>query len=129
MIENADFSPEELERRKRDQIEYRNKKRNSTFFVLASTLIQIIETLLILVLLLAADLFVSFKIFDLNKIETGPTILQLSFFILFFVGLVLGFFAYKYTMYFIVKKFDLKGKLLDETVEHYSTLKREKKRR
>ncbi len=122
MIENADFSPEEMERRKHDKIEYRNKKRNSTIFVLASTLIQIIESLLILALLLLADIFVCFKIFDLNKLEAGPTILQFSFFGLFFVGLILGFFAYKYTMYFIVTKFDLKGKLLDETLEHYATL-------
>ena len=128
MIENADFSPEELERRKKDKIEFRIKKRNSTIFVLCSTVIQILETLIILAALLFADLMISFKLFDLNKIEAGPTILQLSFFLLFFVGLVLGFFAYKYTMYFIVTKFDLSSKLLDTTLEHYKTLKREKRR-
>ena len=128
MIENADFSPEELERRKKDKIEFRIKKRNSTIFVLCSTVIQILETLIILAALLFADLMISFKLFDLNKIEAGPTILQLSFFVLFFVGLVLGFFAYKYTMYFIVTKFDLSSKLLDTTLEHYKTLKREKRR-
>lgn len=128
MIENADFSPEELERRKKDKIEFRIKKRNSTIFVLCSTVIQILETLIILAALLFADLMISFKVFDLNKIEAGPTILQLSFFVLFFVGLVLGFFAYKYTMYFIVTKFDLTSKLLDTTLEHYKTLKKEKRR-
>ena len=84
MIENADFSPEELERRKKDKIEFRIKKRNSTIFVLCSTVIQISETLIILAALLFADLMISFKLFDLNKIEAGPTILQLSFFVLFF---------------------------------------------
>ena len=128
MIENADFSPEELERRKKDKIEFQVKKRNSTIFVLCSTVIQIVETLVILAALLFADLMLMFKVFDLNKIEAGPTILQLSFFLLFFVGLVLGFFAYKYTMYFIVTKFDLSSKLLDTTLEHYKTLKREKRR-
>ena len=127
MIENADFSPEELERRKKDKIEFQVKKRNSTIFVLCSTVIQIVETLVILAALLFADLMLMFKVFDLNKIEVGPTILQLSFFGLFFVGLILGFFAYKYTMYFIVTKFDLTSKLLDTTLEHYKTLKKKPK--
>lgn len=125
MIENADFSPEELERRKHDKIEYRKKQRTSNIFVLASTLIQIVETLIILCILLWSDLMIMFKVIKIDN-ESGPTILQLSFFILFFVGLVLGFFAYKYTMKFIVTKFDLSGKLLDTTIEHYKFIKRKK---
>lgn len=125
MIENTDFSPEELERRKHDKIEYRKKQRTSNIFVLASTLIQIVETLIILCILLWSDLMIMFKVIKIDN-ESGPTILQLSFFILFFVGLVLGFFAYKYTMKFIVTKFDLSGKLLDTTIEHYKFIKRKK---
>ena len=126
MIENADFSPEELERRKHDKIEYRKKQRASNIFILASTLIQIVETLIILCLLLWSDLMIMFKVIKIND-ESGPTILQFSFFILFFVGLVLGFFAYKYTMKFIVTKFDLSGKLLDTTIEHYKFIKKNRK--
>lgn len=125
MIENADFSPEELERRKHDKIEFRKKQRTSNIFVLASTLIQIIETLVILCVLLYTDLIVMFKVIKIDN-ESGPTILQLSFFILFFVGLILGFFAYRATMKFIVTKFDLSGKLLDTTIEHYKFIKRKK---
>lgn len=126
MIENADFSPEELERRKHDKIEFRIKKRNSTIFVLCSTVIQLVETLVILCALLLADIFVMFRIFNLNDVPAGPTILQFSFFVLFFVGLILGFFAYKATMKFIVTKFDLSEKLLDSTIAHYKFSKKDK---
>ena len=125
MIENADLSPEEQERRKRDKIEFRNKQRASNIFVLASTLIQIIETLIILCALLWADLMIMFKVIKIND-ESGPTILQLSFFILFFVGLILGFFAYRFTMKFIVTKFDLSNKILDSTLDHYRFIRKKK---
>ena len=125
MIENADLSPEEQERRKRDKIEFRNKQRASNIFVLASTLIQIIETLIILCALLWADLMIMFKVIKINN-ESGPTILQLSFFILFFVGLILGFFAYRFTMKFIVTKFDLSNKILDSTLDHYRFIRKKK---
>ena len=125
MIENADLSPEEQERRKRDKIEFRNKQRASNIFVLASTLIQIIETLIILCALLWADLMIMFKVIKIND-ESGPTILQLSFFILFFVGLILGFFAYRFTMKFIVTKFDLSNKILDSTLDHYRFIRTKK---
>lgn len=123
MIENADLSPEEQERRKRDKIEFRNKQRASNIFVLASTLIQIIETLIILCALLWADLMIMFKVIKIDN-ESGPTILQLSFFILFFVGLILGFFAYRFTMKFIVTKFDLSNKILDSTLDHYRFIRK-----
>ena len=125
MIENADLSPEEQEHRKRDKIEFRNKQRASNIFVLASTLIQIIETLIILCALLWADLMIMFKVIKIND-ESGPTILQLSFFILFFVGLILGFFAYRFTMKFIVTKFDLSNKILDSTLDHYRFIRKKK---
>ena len=125
MIENADLSPEEQESRKRDKIEFRNKQRASNIFVLASTLIQIIETLIILCALLWADLMIMFKVIKIND-ESGPTILQLSFFILFFVGLILGFFAYRFTMKFIVTKFDLSNKILDSTLDHYRFIRKKK---
>ena len=125
MIENADLSPEEQERRKRDKIEFRNKQRASNIFVLSSTLIQIIETLIILCALLWADLMIMFKVIKINE-ESGPTILQLSFFILFFVGLILGFFAYRFTMKFIVTKFDLSNKILDSTLDHYRFIRKKK---
>ena len=125
MIENADLSPEEQERRKRDKIEFRNKQRASNIFVLASTLIQIIETLIILCALLWADLMIMFKVIKIDN-ESGPTILQLSFFILFFVGLILGFFAYRFTMKFIVTKFDLSNKILDSTLDHYRFIRKKK---
>ncbi len=125
MIENADLSPEEQERRKRDKIEFRNKQRASNIFVLASTLIQIIETLIILCALLWADLMIMFKVIKIDN-DSGPTILQLSFFILFFVGLILGFFAYRFTMKFIVTKFDLSNKILDSTLDHYRFIRKKK---
>ncbi|MCR5254202.1 MAG: hypothetical protein K6C98_10890 [Treponema sp.] len=125
MIENADLSPEEQERRKRDKIEFRNKQRASNIFVLASTLIQIIETLIILCALLWADLMIMFKVIKIDN-ESGPTILQLSFFILFFVGLILGFFAYRFTMKFIITKFDLSNKILDSTLDHYRFIRKKK---
>ena len=125
MIENADLSPEEQERRKRDKIEFRNKQRASNIFVLASTLIQIIETLIILCALLWADLMIMFKVIKIDN-ESGPTILQLSFFILFFVGLILGFFAYRFTMKFIVTQFDLSNKILDSTLDHYRFIRKKK---
>ena len=125
MIENADLSPEEQERRKRDKIEFRNKQRASNIFVLSSTLIQIIETLIILCALLWADLMIMFKVIKINE-ESGPTILQLSFFILFFVGLILGFFAYRFTMKFIVAKFDLSNKILGSTLDHYRFIRKKK---
>lgn len=119
MIENADGTPEELEKRKRDVIRYRNLKRNSNIFVICSSIIQIVESLIILAVLLVVSLFVMFKIFHIDENPAAAFIMQATFLILFFAGIILGFIAYRKTMHFIMTKFDFSDKLLQSTIEHF----------
>ncbi len=108
---------EEEKRRRKEQIEYRNKKRNSNLFTFIATIFEIIETAAIVFFFLILSIIIIDKINVSEKLQSiiSSVLLIASF----FGGLVLGFFIFKKLMGFVIRKFKLEDKLLDSITVHY----------
>ena len=108
---------EEEKRRRKEQIEYRNKKRNSNLFTFIATIFEIIETAAIVFFLIILSIIIIDKINVSEKLQSiiSSVLLIASF----FGGLVLGFFIFKKLMGFVIRKFKLEDKLLDSITVHY----------
>ncbi|MCR5062884.1 MAG: hypothetical protein K6A89_06325 [Treponema sp.] len=108
---------EEEKRRRKEQIEYRNKKRNSNLFTFIATIFEIIETAAIVFFFIILSIIIIDKINVSEKLQSiiSSVLLIASF----FGGLVLGFFIFKKLMGFVIRKFKLEDKLLDSITVHY----------
>ena len=108
---------EEEKRRRKEQIEYRNKKRNSNLFTFIATIFEIIETAAIVFFFIILTNFIIDKINVSEKLQSiiSSVLLIASF----FGGLGLGFFIFKKLMGFVIRKFKLEDKLLDSITVHY----------
>lgn len=104
--------------KKKDIIEYRNKKRTSRIFLFAVTIFEIVETILVVFLLFLVSTFVIGKLFGNNQ-ELATTAFQYAFVVVFIGGLVLGFIIFKKTVQWYIEKFNLEDKLTDEVLYHY----------
>ena len=111
---------ETIAQRKKDQIEFRNKKKFSTFFTILSSLFEIIETIIIMFAMFLLTAFIMFKVCGMTGDE-GQKIYSIMLVVIFFAGLVIGFIIYKKLVRLVIKKFNLKGKLLEEILTHYFT--------
>ena len=116
---------EEEKRRRKEQIEYRNKKRNSNLFTFIATIFEIIETAAIVFFFIILSIIIIDKINVSEKLQSiiSSVLLIASF----FGGLVLGFFIFKKLMGFVIRKFKLEDKLLDSITVHYLKSKEELK--
>jgi uncharacterized membrane protein len=113
-----DLDEESREKRKREQIEYRNKKRTSGIFMFAATIFEIVETIILMLVLFLLTAFILLKCFD----PENPAVqiaFQVSTVIIFIGGMILGFLIYKKTVTWAIKKFNLQDKLMDDVVRHY----------
>lgn len=109
---------EEKARRKQQQIEYRNKKRFSSVFLLIATVFEIIETFLIILALIVGAIAITARFVDI-KSALFSNILGIIIIVFSLGGLVIGFIIYKKAMRWAIDKFDLKDKLLDDVTSHY----------
>ncbi|MDD5929460.1 MAG: hypothetical protein PUC37_06595 [Spirochaetales bacterium] len=108
---------EEEKKRRKEQIEYRNKKRNSNLFTFLATIFEIIETAVVVFLFIILSIIIIDKI---DVAENVKSILANVLFIAsFFGGLFLGFFIFKKVVRFVICKFNLEDKLLDSITVHY----------
>lgn len=118
-MDYSDFDEAELARRKKDQIEYRNKKRNSSILTFCSSLYEIVVSLVIFfVLFLLAAVIVS-----KTGLQDASNLLFYVMIALLIVSIILGFFIYKVTVRAIIKKYHLEDKILDSVLYHYKTKK------
>ncbi|MBR1638545.1 MAG: hypothetical protein IJ688_04075 [Treponema sp.] len=113
-----DLDEETRAQRKKEQIEYRNRKKTSTIFMLAASAFEIIETLVIIIALFVLMSFLVFKVLDANQ-PWVQLLFQISLIVIFIGGIVLGFFIYKKVMKWAIKKFKLEDILLDDVKRHY----------
>lgn len=121
-----ELDQEEQEKRKKAQIEFRNKKKTSRMFIFLGSIFEIIETLFIIVVL-----FVSFAaIFSrILPDEIFAKVYSIITIVIFFGGLFLGFLVYRKFMQVVIEKFNLRDKLTAEVLSHYDkkTIEEEKK--
>ncbi|MCQ2596610.1 MAG: hypothetical protein MJ181_02075 [Treponema sp.] len=119
-MDYKDLDEEAKERRKKEQVAFRTKKRNSFRFMLLSSVFEIIETVLIMFLLFVFASLLFFKVFKINPAGgVGANIFQIVLVLIFIVGMILGFIVYKKCARWYILKFNLKDKLNDEVLIHY----------
>lgn len=113
-----DLDEESREIRKKQQIEYRNRRKVSTIFMLVATVFEILETLLLMLALFALDALIMLRLFNPEN-QSVQIAFQVSIVVIFIGGLVGGFLIYKNIVRWVIKKFSLEKVLLDDVVRHY----------
>lgn len=113
-----DYDEESKAKRKKEQIEFRNKKRTSSIFMFFATIFEIIETLLLIILAYIALVFIISRVFPADSKVAG-TIFQIGTVVIFIGGMILGFLIYKKVVVFAIKKMKLEDKLSDDVLNHY----------
>lgn len=117
-MNTENLSEDEKERRKQQQIEYRNKKRFSSVFLFIATIFEIIETFLIILVLIVGSIALVTRFVDVSS-ALFSNILGIIIIVFSLGGLVIGFIIYKKAMGWAINKFNLKDKLLDDVTSHY----------
>ncbi|MCR5187506.1 MAG: hypothetical protein K6C97_01125 [Treponema sp.] len=113
-----DLDEEARNKRKAEQIAFRNKKNFSTMFMVIATLAEIVITFILVIGLLILGIFILSRVCDVES-EAFSNALGIMIIVISLAGLVLGFIVYKLLMRFIIKKFKLEEKLNDEILFHY----------
>ncbi len=118
-MDTPDLDEEEKARRKAESIAYRNKKRYSSIFMLCASVFEILESLAIMFVMFFIAAFFIFRVFKATG-PTGQVLFQVLMILIFISGLILGFLVYKKTVTWVIKKYKLEDKLLDEVLLHYT---------
>ena len=126
MIDSDEFDEESKAKRRKEQIEYRNKKRFSNLFTFLATIFEIIETFAVMVACFVLGSVV-IKLFNFQDEQSKVLALQIVAIVCFIGGFVLGFIIFKKIMGFVIRKFKLEDKLLDSITMHYIKSKAELK--
>lgn len=113
-----DYDEEQKEKRKKDVVEFRNKKRTSNMFVFFATIYEILITVLTILFLIILSSFLIFKFFDPN-LRSVQLAFEIAMIVAFIGGIVLGFTIFKKTIRWFIKKFNYEDKLLDSVKIHY----------
>lgn len=114
----VDYDEESKAKRKKEQVEFRNKKRTSNLFMFFATIFEIVETVLLILLLYIGLVLIISKLFAPDS-QVAGTIFQIGTIVIFFGGMVLGFIIYKKAVVFAIKKMKLEDKLSEEVLSHY----------
>lgn len=117
-MDYRDLDAEAQEKRKKDQVAYRTKKRFSNNFMLLASLFEIIETLVLMCALFLLSAFLFFKVFNVSG-ENVSNIYWGILVAIFVIGMIGGFLIYKSVIRFVIKKLNLKDKLVDDVLIHY----------
>lgn len=120
------YEEAEKEREKQAKIEYRKKKQFSAIFMTVACIVEIIETLIVMLLLLVGVAFLFTKVIHVEG-KIYDTIMTICMVVVFFGGLFLGFFIYKKLVTLVIKKFKLEDKLLDDVIIHYKKESKEQR--
>lgn len=117
------------EKRKKDVVEYRVKKRNSTIFMCFASLFEVVETLIIIMLLFTFVFFLLFKVFNIQQNpQLQQMLLPALLFLIFVGGMILGFIIYKKVIRWVIKKFNMEDKLSEDVLYHYRSKEEHKKK-
>lgn len=113
-----EIDEESREKRKKEVVEYRTKKRNSLLFMCAASVFEIVETILLMLVLFVLFSFVIFKVLHLSP-DVAGTVFGISSVVIFIGGMILGFLIYKRVITWIIEKFNMKDKLSNDVIMHY----------
>lgn len=123
---DEDLDEKVREQRKKDAIEYQNKKRNSYIFMLCASLFEIVETVLLIVVLFVVFMFFMIRVFHIQG-DAATIIFQVMTVIIFIGGLILGFIIYRKVVQWAIEKFNLSEKVNENVLVHYKKMPKEDK--
>lgn len=122
-----DFDEATKAKRRKEQIEFRNKKRTSNIFMFFATILEIVITLAVIAALFIIFALLLFKVFKLQDSQIGMTIFEVGSLVVFIGGMVLGFMVYKRIIQLVIEKKHLEDKLSNEVLFHYKKQTAEEK--
>lgn len=126
-MDYTEIDDEEKKRRKELAVQMRTKRKNSTIFMLATTIIEIIVSLAAILVLFCVSAFLIFKVFNAGNSKLGAIIFEVLTIASFIGGMIIGFFLYKACARWIIKQFKLENKLSDDVLMHYKKYTKEEK--
>ena len=115
------FDEKEKERRKQEQIAYRNRKNTTNLFLIVGTIVEVIITFTIVMALVLLTVLIIQKI---NLDDTvKANIFQFAAIADLIGGIILGLNIYKALGRWVIKKWNLQDKLREDTLIHFKTRK------
>lgn len=110
-----------LEERKKAQIEFRNKRKNTRIFLIVGTLVQTIETFICVMVLFVGLMAI------LSRVCPNPTPSQEKFFSILTIasligGIVIGFKIYLSLVRWFIKKKNLEDKIEEKVLARYAKI-------
>ncbi len=117
-----EFDKADEERRQKEEIENRNKKRRSNIFLLCASAFSVFETVAILFVLFFLEAVVLFRVLKLPE-DSYQQLYSIIMIVLFIVGIVLGHLLYLKLVRWVINKWQLKDKLTKDLINHYKTKK------
>lgn len=126
-MDYSEIDEEEKKRRKELAVMMRTKRKNSTIFMLVTTLIEIAVSLVAIIALFCISAFFIFKVFHAGDTKAGAVIFEILTIVSFIGGMIIGFILYKICARWLIKQFKLEDKLSDDVLMHYKKLTKEEK--
>lgn len=117
--EMDELDEKEREKRKQDQIEYRNMQKTSRLFLFFGTVCEIIITMAFVLLYFIIAVVITSKLPESAQQITYNILMILAF----LGGLVSGFFVYRSLGRLVIKKMKLEAKLREDVLNQFKSRK------
>lgn len=118
-MDYSDYDEAAAAKRKKDVVEYRNKKRLSSIFTFCASVFEIVVSFAIFFALYILAVLIITRL----PVEDPSVILFPATIVILVLSIIIGFKIYKVVFRAIIKKKGLEDKLLDSVLYHYKTKK------
>lgn len=117
--EMDELDEKERQKRKNDQIEYRNRQKTSNLFLFLGTVFEIVISMAFVLLYFIIAVVITSKLPESAQQVTYNILMILAF----LGGLVSGFFVYRFLGRLFIKKLKLEDKLREDVLNQFKTHK------
>lgn len=117
--EMDELDEKEREKRKNDQIEYRNRQKNSNWFLFLGTVFEIVISMAFVLLYFIIAVIITSKISE----GAQQIVYNILMILAFIGGLVSGFFVYRFFGRLVIKKMKFEDKLREDVLNQFKTRK------
>lgn len=117
--EMDELDEKERQKRKNDQIEYRNRQKTSNLFLFLGTVFEIVISMAFVLLYFIIAVVITSKLPESAQQVTYNILMILAF----LGGLVSGFFVYRFLGRLVIKKLKLEDKLREDVLNQFKTHK------
>jgi len=117
--EMDELDEKERQKRKNDQIEFRNRQKTSNLFLFLGTVFEIVISMAFVLLYFIIAVVITSKLPESAQQVTYNILMILAF----LGGLVSGFFVYRFLGRLVIKKLKLEDKLREDVLNQFKTHK------